>query len=117
MNELSTIRSDVVGSLLRPAGLKEICLRYDEGKAGADELRAAQEEAIRQVVRFQEEVGLEVVTDGEYRRLNFQDSFGDSVSGFKAERPNWKSVEGLAQGGEALRRWEIPPNLKRAPRC
>ena len=113
MSELGVIRSDVVGSFLRPAGLKEIRLRYDEGKAGADELRTAQEEAIRQVVRLQEEVGLEVVTDGEYRRLNFQDSFGDSVSGFKAERPNWKSVEGQTQGGEALRRWEIPPELEK----
>ena len=39
---------------------------------------------IRNAVRLQEELGLAVVTDGEYRRLNFQDSFGESVSGYDA---------------------------------
>jgi 5-methyltetrahydropteroyltriglutamate--homocysteine methyltransferase len=113
MNELSTIRNDVVGSLLRPAKLKEIRLLYDEGKAGADELRAAQDDAVRQVVALQEKAGLDVVTDGEFRRLNFQDSFGASVSGFRAGRADWKSVAALAEGGKPLQRWEMPPELEK----
>lgn len=113
MNELSTIRSDVVGSLLRPTRLKEIRLRYDEGKIGAEELRAVEDNAIRDAVLLQEGVGLEVVTDGEYRRLNFQDSFGASVSGFEAERPDWKTMEGYAKGGKPLQRWDFPREGKR----
>jgi 5-methyltetrahydropteroyltriglutamate--homocysteine methyltransferase len=113
MKELAKIRSDVVGSLLRPVQLKEVRLRYDEGKVSADELMGAQDEAVRQVVRLQEEVGLEVVTDGEYRRLNFQDSFGASVSGFEAERPDWKTVENFAKGGKPLQRWDFPREGKK----
>jgi 5-methyltetrahydropteroyltriglutamate--homocysteine methyltransferase len=113
MKELAKIRSDVVGSLLRPVQLKEVRLRYDEEKVSADELQCAQDEAVRQVVRLQEEVGLEVVTDGEYRRLNFQDSFGASVSGFEAERPDWKTVENFAKGGKPLQRWDFPREGKK----
>jgi 5-methyltetrahydropteroyltriglutamate--homocysteine methyltransferase len=113
MKELAKLRSDVVGSLLRPAHLKEARLRYDEGRLSPDELRGAQDDAVRQVVRLQEEIGLEVVTDGEYRRLNFQDSFGASVSGFEAERPDWKTMENFAQGGTPLQRWDFPREGKK----
>lgn len=108
MNALAQIRNDVVGSLLRPPGLKEARLRYDEGVIGAEELREAENEAIHQAVRVQEEIGLAVVTDGEYRRLNFQDSFGESVAGFDAGRSNLKFYEERVAGGKPLQRWDIP---------
>ena len=108
MKELARIRNDVVGSLLRPARLKQARGDYDEGKTSLERLRAIEDEEIRKVVRFQEQLGLSVVTDGEYRRLNFQDSFGESVSGYDAGRANLKFYEHRVEGGAPLQRWEIP---------
>ena len=65
MKELAKIRNDVVGSLLRPPSLKEARMRYDEGKMTIEELREAEDREIRVAVRFQEDLGLAVVTDGE----------------------------------------------------
>ena len=75
--KLSRMRVDHVGSLLRPEDLKALFQRYAEGKASHEELRQAQDAAIRDVVAQQEAHGLPVVTDGEYRRLNWQVSFSD----------------------------------------
>jgi 5-methyltetrahydropteroyltriglutamate--homocysteine methyltransferase len=108
VTELATTRTDVVGSLLRPAALKEARRRYDEGATGEEELRAVEDEAIRRAVRLQEAVGLAVVTDGEFRRLNFQDSFGASVTGFDAGRATLAHYDTRVAGAAPLRRWEIP---------
>jgi 5-methyltetrahydropteroyltriglutamate--homocysteine methyltransferase len=108
MKELASIRNDVVGSLLRPARLKEARVSYDDGRLSADELRAIEDQCIRDAVQLQEEAGLAIVTDGEYRRLNFQDSFGESVTGFDAGRPSLKFYESRVQGSSPLQRWEIP---------
>jgi 5-methyltetrahydropteroyltriglutamate--homocysteine methyltransferase len=108
MKELGQIRNDVVGSLLRPAKLKQARDRYDEGKLTLDELREIEDQMIRDAVKLQESIGLSVITDGEYRRLNFQDSFGESVSGFDAGKPSLKFYESRVEGSSPLRRWEIP---------
>jgi 5-methyltetrahydropteroyltriglutamate--homocysteine methyltransferase len=108
MKELSNIRTDVVGSLLRPGRLKEARLRYDAKEIALDALRNIEDQEIRQAVRLQEQVGLDVVTDGEYRRLNFQDSFGESVSGYDAGQASLKFYEQRVEGGKPLQRWEIP---------
>ncbi|MBI4489136.1 MAG: methionine synthase [Deltaproteobacteria bacterium] len=105
---MAKIRSDVVGSLLRPSYLKEARSRSDEGKIGAEEMRRIEDQAIRQAVLLQEEVGLDVVTDGEFRRLNFQDSFGASVAGFDAGRSDIAFYEKRVEGGKPLQRWDIP---------
>jgi 5-methyltetrahydropteroyltriglutamate--homocysteine methyltransferase len=108
MKDLAKIRSDVVGSLLRPARLKAARVSFDEGKLAVNAFRAIEDEEIRQAVRLQEQVGLAVVTDGEYRRLNFQDSFGESVSGFDAGQASLRFYEQRVEGGSPLQRWEIP---------
>ncbi len=108
MNDLARIRNDVVGSLLRPARLKEARVSYDDGKITLDQLRAVEDEAIREAVRLQEQLGLDVVTDGEYRRLNFQDSFGESVSGYDSGRATLDFYEHRVEGSKPLQRWEIP---------
>jgi 5-methyltetrahydropteroyltriglutamate--homocysteine methyltransferase len=61
-------RADHVGSLLRPPRLHELRDKVRRGEASAAALRAAEDEAIREVVRLQEEVGIPAVTDGEFRR-------------------------------------------------
>ena len=63
-------RADHIGSLLRPKKLRE-AFRQNS----ADELRAAQDDAIREVVKLQEDCGLGVVTDGEFRRISYWEKF------------------------------------------
>jgi 5-methyltetrahydropteroyltriglutamate--homocysteine methyltransferase len=108
VKELAKIRNDVVGSLLRPAKLKEARRRYDAGQSSLQELRDIEDQSVRDAVRFQEQIGLSVVTDGEYRRLNFQDSFGESVAGYDAGKPSLEFYEQRVAGSSPLRRWEIP---------
>ncbi len=103
---LAAIRTDVVGSLLRPARLKQAYADRDHGKISAEELSRIEDDAIREAVRLQESVGLDVVTDGEFRRLNFQDSFAASVSGFEARRLDLAFVESLVREGKPLQRWD-----------
>jgi 5-methyltetrahydropteroyltriglutamate--homocysteine methyltransferase len=106
--DLGKIRTDVVGSLLRPADLKEARARFDDGAITADALRAIEDEAVREAVRLQEAVGLDVVTDGEMRRLNFQDSFGASVEGYDATHSTLKVYERRVEGAAPGQRWEVP---------
>ena len=108
VDDLKTIRTDIVGSLLRPAVLKEARRRFDEGGIAAEELRAIEDEAVRAAVALQEAAGLDVVSDGEMRRLNFQDSFGASVEGYDAQASTLRVYERRVEGSAPLRRWEIP---------
>jgi 5-methyltetrahydropteroyltriglutamate--homocysteine methyltransferase len=68
-------RADHIGSLLRPRALRDAFRRRAEGAMQDDAFRAAQDAAIRDVVRLQEECGLGVVTDGEFRRLSYWEKF------------------------------------------
>jgi 5-methyltetrahydropteroyltriglutamate--homocysteine methyltransferase len=82
-------------------------VRFDEGAIAAAALRAIEDEAVRNAVRLQESVGLDVVSDGEMRRLNFQDSFGASVEGYDANRSTLKVYERRVEGAAPGRRWDI----------
>jgi 5-methyltetrahydropteroyltriglutamate--homocysteine methyltransferase len=75
-------RADHVGSLLRPKALREAHRRHAAGELSTAEFTAAQDAAIRAVVRLQEEVGLEVVTDGEFRRSSYWGRFVERCQGF-----------------------------------
>jgi 5-methyltetrahydropteroyltriglutamate--homocysteine methyltransferase len=108
MTDLKAIRTDVVGSLLRPAAVIEARKRFDDGRIGADELKAIEDDAVRGAVRLQEDTGLDVVSDGEMRRLNFQDSFGAAVEGYDASASTLQAYTRRVEGGTALRRWEVP---------
>ncbi|GEO69496.1 vitamin B12 independent methionine synthase [Levilactobacillus acidifarinae] len=61
-------RYDVVGSLLRPAALKDARGKFSAGKIGADELAAVQHDETKRVVQEQLNLGLKAVTDGEFNR-------------------------------------------------
>src|ERR671931_2524500 len=63
-------RADHVGSLLRPPQLLKARDDFAAGRVDADELRAVEDEAIREIVRKQEESGLHSATDGEFRRAS-----------------------------------------------
>ncbi len=61
-------RSDVVGSLLRPAYLREARKAFAGAKLSAAELRLVEDRAVREAIALQESAGLDVITDGELRR-------------------------------------------------
>ena len=112
MTDLRTVRTDVVGSLLRPDAVIEARKAYDEGKLDAAGMRAAEDDAVRAAVALQEDIGLDVISDGEMRRLNFQDSFGAAVEGFDASASTVHAYSRRVEGGTALRRWEVPVQEK-----
>ncbi|MBE7189980.1 5-methyltetrahydropteroyltriglutamate--homocysteine S-methyltransferase [Jatrophihabitans endophyticus] len=68
-------RADHVGSLLRPAALLEARDRHARGELPDDALRAAEDDAIRDVVTLQEGLGLQTATDGEFRRTSWHMDF------------------------------------------
>lgn len=81
MTSSATFRADHVGSLLRPPALLGARQRRDAGEIGADELRAIEDDAIAAVVAAQQETGISVLTDGEFRRRDFRTGFVEAVDG------------------------------------
>ena len=82
-------RADHVGSLLRPAALKEARGKHERGEIGADALAAIEDREIAAVIGKQEAVGLKSVTDGEFRRASWQTDFLiglDGVESYHGER-------------------------------
>jgi 5-methyltetrahydropteroyltriglutamate--homocysteine methyltransferase len=80
-------RADHVGSFLRPSYLLEARAKKAAGKITSEQLREVEDRAIEEVIRFQAEVGLNSITDGEFRRTYFHIDFLDQLSGVKSELP------------------------------
>jgi 5-methyltetrahydropteroyltriglutamate--homocysteine methyltransferase len=76
-------RADHVGSFLRPAKLKEARARSQRNAIGADELKLIEDEAIRDIVKMQEDLGFKVVTDGEFRRNQWHLDFIQQIANVK----------------------------------
>src|SRR6202790_5624473 len=82
-------RADHVRSLLRPAALKDARSRHERGEIDAVAVRAIEDREIAAVIGKQEAVGLEAVTDGEFRRASWQTDFLiglDGVESYHGER-------------------------------
>jgi 5-methyltetrahydropteroyltriglutamate--homocysteine methyltransferase len=71
-----------IGSLLRPAELLQARAAHDSGKLSDEALKDVEDRHIREAVKLQEDVGLEIVSDGEFRRYYYFDHFPAAVSGF-----------------------------------
>jgi 5-methyltetrahydropteroyltriglutamate--homocysteine methyltransferase len=92
----SPARAEVVGSLLRPPALRAAVEAFygaghsavlDEERAkDSSALRALEDDAIREAVRRQIDAGLDVVSDGEFRRWMFLNSFYDAVDGVRTDK-------------------------------
>jgi 5-methyltetrahydropteroyltriglutamate--homocysteine methyltransferase len=82
LRQIRTARVDQVGSLIRLEPLRQALIAHQEGRLGDKELHAAQDDAVRAVITRQESIGFPIVTDGEFRRENFQESFARSTSGW-----------------------------------
>ncbi|MGI6756067.1 MAG: 5-methyltetrahydropteroyltriglutamate--homocysteine S-methyltransferase [Atopobiaceae bacterium] len=74
-------RFDVVGSFLRPARLKEARAEWKAGRLGADDLKALQDECIKDLVEKEKAAGLGVITDGEFRRDTWHLDFMWALAG------------------------------------
>ena len=77
-------RADHVGSLLRPEALLACRERWKQGEMTLDDLRAEEDKHIAHAVRLQEDVGLQSVTDGEYRRETFHADFLSKIEGIES---------------------------------
>ena len=77
-------RADVVGSLLRPAYLRETRQGVRDGVVVEAELKAAEDRAVQEVIGLQESIGLDVLTDGEMRREGWNAPLRAALSGFTA---------------------------------
>jgi 5-methyltetrahydropteroyltriglutamate--homocysteine methyltransferase len=85
-------RADHVGSLLRPRTLLQAREEAARGAISPDDLRAAEDEAIRDVVKMQEDIGLRSVTDGEFRRASWHMDFIYEIAGVQKAERAMKSV-------------------------
>jgi methionine synthase II (cobalamin-independent) len=96
-------RGDHVGSFLRPKALLDARAQHQRGELSAAQLRVAEDEAIRGVVRFQQELGLRGITDGEYRRTYFHVDFLTQLDGV------------VEQGGMSVKFHKADGDLDYAP--
>ncbi len=80
-------RADHVGSFLRPKFLLDAREQRAKGAITAEQLRAVEDQAITEIVRFQEDVGLQSITDGEFRRTYFHIDFLEQLGGVKTDIP------------------------------
>ncbi|HEX2421233.1 MAG TPA: 5-methyltetrahydropteroyltriglutamate--homocysteine S-methyltransferase [Acidimicrobiia bacterium] len=81
MSKEPPFRADHVGSFLRPPSVLAARQAHEEGKASDEELRAVEDEAIAELVKKEEAVGLQGITDGEFRRTFFHIDFLEKLDG------------------------------------
>src|SRR5262250_773171 len=107
-----TAHTDVVGSLLRPVALRKARDDWVAGRLSHAQFKSTEDRAVDEAVFLQEAAGLDIVTDGEMRRLSFQSQMTEAVDGFGAwdlDAFLWGHWHGDGSAGE-LRR-ERPANL------
>jgi len=83
--QLRTWRAEVVGSLLRPPDLVGARKRLESGEVTQAVFKAVEDAAIRTAIELQEDAGIDVVTDGEFRRYAFYGHLIDAFDGFDRE--------------------------------
>ena len=77
-----TFRVEHVGSFLRPQRLLDAVRGHKAGQVGTDQLKEIQDDCVREIVAFQQSIGLPTITDGEFRRRSWSAGFIDAVEGF-----------------------------------
>lgn len=108
MTSRPPFRADHVGSLLRPAKLQDARAKAARGEIERSALRAVEDEAIAHVVKQQESVGLQSITDGEFRRTWFHVDFLEQIEGIEAQYTGG-AVNFRKASGEQLQ--TTPPKL------
>src|SRR5439155_22623506 len=95
-------RADHVGSLLRPLAVLQARERFQAGQITGQQLRAVEDNAIRDAVRMQEEVGLEAATDGEFRRRSWHMDFLYQLGGIGRAATELQTATFHTDTGETL---------------
>jgi 5-methyltetrahydropteroyltriglutamate--homocysteine methyltransferase len=93
MMQKAPFRADMVGSLLRTQALKDARAKREAGQITPAELRTIEDQEIKVLVKKQEQIGLQAVTDGEFRRAFWHFDFLENLTG----------VEGIASAGIAFK--------------
>ena len=96
MANSTKFRADQIGSLLRPQSVLEARRRVGAEMIEEDELHEVEDEAIAEAVTMQKRTGIDVITDGEFRRKDFRAGFVDAFDGIETsivEKP-WKGPQG-----------------------
>lgn len=93
--EQPPFRADIVGSFLRPETIKQARHQFAQGTLDAEGLRAVEDAAILEVVEKQRDAGLQVVTDGEFRRAWWHFDFFDGLDGVEP----FESEQGIQFNG------------------
>ncbi len=96
-------RADHVGSLLRPPELLQARTEHAAGRLPLEELRTVEDRAVLEALTFQRQVGLDVFTDGEFRRGSWLTSMAEAVEGFVSDRIviEWHGPGGGAEASTA----------------
>src|SRR4051794_22947460 len=98
-----TYRADHVGSLLRPPELLQARADFSQQRISRQQLTEVEDRAIDAALDVQRQVGIDVLTDGEYRRHDWVGDFTASVSGYVSAQPpirfEWKLPEPVAATG------------------
>ncbi len=86
----ATCRADHVGSLLRPKALLDAWDRHERGEISAEQLSEVEDQAVLEVLALQREAGMDVVTDGEFRRLSWLSNLHEAADGLvKRDEPGF----------------------------
>ena len=109
MSPKGPFRADHVGSLLRPQRLREARERHARDEMGAADLRVVEDECIAEAIRKQEEVGLQGITDGEFRRTFFHVDFLERLQGVSVEEASFLATFHRDDGTEVGFR---PPTMR-----
>ena len=104
-------RADHVGSLLRPSRLLEARRERRKGRLSSEALATIEDEAILAVLALQRETGIEVVSDGEFRRSSWLGGFLEAAEGFVVPESALRSAATVWQGGGAEVANEGAPSL------
>jgi methionine synthase II (cobalamin-independent) len=113
-------RADHVGSLLRPAELLQARRDASDGRLSGEAVHEIEDRAVLRALALQREAGIDVLTDGEYRRHDWAGDFTASVDGYVSAPPpvrmHWTLPESVASSGETSMRAaaaEMPQQMGR----
>ena len=101
-------RADHVGSLLRPQALIEARQKFARKELPAEELRRVEQESVRAVVKMQEEIGLQLATDGEYQRSSWHRDFLQQIGNVRMVENKLKLRFHTAEGDTEM----TPPGFR-----
>src|SRR5947208_14374113 len=101
-------RAEQAGSLLRPQEVLDAHEAHAQGRIPVEELRRVEDEAILKALDMQKQSGIEIFTDGEYRRGNWAGDFADAMDGYVEGAPpipfEWRMPDGTQRAPQEIMR-------------